>query len=360
MADVSVSGGKVRTPAGSAPVVSLLAIGFGGYLLWFGVKYWRGQGPAVWPSYVIKSVLQGHGLPPPQPAPSSSDVVTAYETTLGAQISAQEAAASTTAPGASITGAAVANDVLQYVGKVRYTWGGANPARGWDCSGLCNWVIGHDLSLDIPGLPRGTRFDGSTHGPDVASWLAWPGAAHVAGPAQPGDLVAWGPNAHMGIAISATDMVSALNPAQGTQRTPIAITHVGPPAYLRLRATQAPSPGGSPQNMARLLLSRFGWGPGVFQALDNLWNRESGWRATARNPSSGALGIAQALGHGSADTAGSLGNEYGAQYGLSAADARAANSGSALQQIRWGLGYIQSRYGSPVSAWAHEQQFGWY
>jgi hypothetical protein len=29
-------------------------------------------------------------------------------------------------------------------------------------------------------------------------------------------------------------------------------------------------------------------------------------------------------------------------------------------QIRWGLGYIQSVYGSPCAAWSHEQADGWY
>ena len=29
-------------------------------------------------------------------------------------------------------------------------------------------------------------------------------------------------------------------------------------------------------------------------------------------------------------------------------------------QIKWGLGYIASRYGSPSGAWAHSQRTGWY
>jgi hypothetical protein len=32
----------------------------------------------------------------------------------------------------------------------------------------------------------------------------------------------------------------------------------------------------------------------------------------------------------------------------------------AATQIRWGLGYIKSIYGSPCGAWSHEQSDGWY
>ncbi len=29
-------------------------------------------------------------------------------------------------------------------------------------------------------------------------------------------------------------------------------------------------------------------------------------------------------------------------------------------QIKWGLGYIKGRYGSPASAWSYWQGHGWY
>ena len=126
-------------------------------------------------------------------------------------------------------------------------------------------------------------------------------------------------------------------------------------------STAAPVAAGAAQNTAKLLLSKFGWAASELGPLISLWNRESGWNASARNPSSGAYGIAQALGHGQADTAAPDGtNEYGAEYGLTAAQAQQANAGSTTFQIMWGLGYIQAVYGSPAAAWAHEQQFGWY
>jgi hypothetical protein len=29
-------------------------------------------------------------------------------------------------------------------------------------------------------------------------------------------------------------------------------------------------------------------------------------------------------------------------------------------QIKWGLGYIKSVYGTPCGAWSHEEADGWY
>lgn len=73
-----------------------------------------------------------------------------------------------------------------------------------------------------------------------------------------------------------------------------------------------------------------------------LWNCESGWRTSARNPSGGAYGIPQALPSSKLAAAGS--------------DWRT----SASRQICWGLGYIADLYGSPSAAWAHELAQGWY
>lgn len=106
------------------------------------------------------------------------------------------------------------------------------------------------------------------------------------------------------------------------------------------------------QGIARLLAAPYGWSAGAqWDALVKLWNQESGWDNLAQNPSSGAFGIAQALGHGTAGSAGTHGNQY---------PSKGANDGDATAQISWGLSYIHQRYGSPAAAWAHEQQAGWY
>jgi hypothetical protein len=79
---VSVSGGEVQTPVGSAPIIPLLGIGIGGYIAWFAIHYWAD--PAViWPSDPIKAVLQGGGLPAhttaAQAGTSPNATLTAYE-----------------------------------------------------------------------------------------------------------------------------------------------------------------------------------------------------------------------------------------------------------------------------------------
>lgn len=102
------------------------------------------------------------------------------------------------------------------------------------------------------------------------------------------------------------------------------------------------TPSGSPEQVAERMLSQFGWSSGQFSCLQPLWEHESGWSVTAENPSSGAYGIPQAL--------------PAAQMTSAGADWQT----DAATQIRWGLTYIQGRYGSPCGAWGHEEAANWY
>jgi hypothetical protein len=104
----------------------------------------------------------------------------------------------------------------------------------------------------------------------------------------------------------------------------------------------APQPSGNPQQIASAMLGSYGWSSSEFGCLVSLWNVESGWNPYASNPSSGAYGIPQAL------------------PGSKMASAGPDWQSNAATQIRWGLGYIKSLYGSPCGAWAHEQASGWY
>jgi hypothetical protein len=104
----------------------------------------------------------------------------------------------------------------------------------------------------------------------------------------------------------------------------------------------APAPSGAPQQIAMGMLGSYGWSSSQFSCLDSLWNQESGWNVDASNPASGAYGIPQAL------------------PGSKMASAGPDWQTDAATQIRWGLSYIKSLYGSPCGAWAHEEADGWY
>lgn len=97
-----------------------------------------------------------------------------------------------------------------------------------------------------------------------------------------------------------------------------------------------------PKSAARALMADYGWGDDQFSCLDRLWTRESNWRHTAENPSSGAYGIPQSL---PASKMSRFGDDYRT---------------NPITQIEWGLWYIDDRYGTPCEAWGHSEAVGWY
>jgi hypothetical protein len=91
------------------------------------------------------------------------------------------------------------------------------------------------------------------------------------------------------------------------------------------------------------LASAYGWGSGPqWTCLDELWTRESGWRIVWNYQGSGAYGIPQSL---PADKMASAGPDWRT---------------NPATEIRWGLGYVRSTYGTPCGAWAHETANSWY
>ncbi|MGX1880979.1 aggregation-promoting factor C-terminal-like domain-containing protein [Streptomyces sp. NPDC055287] len=79
-----------------------------------------------------------------------------------------------------------------------------------------------------------------------------------------------------------------------------------------------------------------------FQCFSNIVNHESTWNYQASNPSSGAYGLVQAL-------PGSKMSSAGADWQTNPAT-----------QIKWGLNYMDERYGSPCGAWSFWQANHWY
>jgi hypothetical protein len=91
------------------------------------------------------------------------------------------------------------------------------------------------------------------------------------------------------------------------------------------------------QAMARQMVAADQW-----QCFSNIVDHESGWNYRAVNPSSGAYGLFQAL-------PGSKMVSAGADWQTNPAT-----------QIKWGLNYMESRYGSPCGAWDFWQANHWY
>lgn len=137
--------------------------------------------------------------------------------------------------------------------------------------------------------------------------------------------------------VSRSDRRPTADPAKKAELKATSTTPAGNAVVATEDATD-----GDPREVARALLSEFGFGSDQFGCLDSLWTKESGWRVNADNPSSSAYGIPQAL-------PGSKMSSAGADWATNPAT-----------QIRWGLGYIQDRYGTPCSAWGHSQSHNWY
>ncbi|WP_192809962.1 aggregation-promoting factor C-terminal-like domain-containing protein [Actinomadura rudentiformis] len=94
--------------------------------------------------------------------------------------------------------------------------------------------------------------------------------------------------------------------------------------------------------IAKAMVKKRGWSNRQYKCLVKLWHRESGWNHKARNPSSGAYGIAQAL--------------PGRKMRSAGKDWRT----NPKTQIKWGLRYIKGRYGTPCRALSHSNSRGWY
>ncbi len=169
----------------------------------------------------------------------------------------------------------ISGDALKYRG-LGYVYGGSASRPGdWDCSSFVSYVLGHDLGMGLPGGKwGGPGMPPNAHGPVVLSYVSWAGAAPVSSP-QAGDLCCWagaGPNGHIGIAISPTRMISALNPAQGTQVTPIVGTGpVGVPlVYRRVKGAAGGlgiAAGSQAQGQAQAGTTSAALGPGALLGL---------------------------------------------------------------------------------------------
>ena len=107
-------------------------------------------------------------------------------------------------------------------------------------------------------------------------------------------------------------------------------------ALVSLQAKQvelAKTPLGAKSVAADLIAVNYSkWNSSQISCLDQLWNNESHWNFKAHNYRSGAHGIPQAM--------------PAEKMAVISLDWRT----NPVTQIRWGLRYINSRYGSPCAA----------
>lgn len=103
-----------------------------------------------------------------------------------------------------------------------------------------------------------------------------------------------------------------------------------------------PGLSGSLSTAVDQISSSMGWDGVQSNAWLQVIQMESGGSLTAKNPSSGAYGIAQFINGPS---------EY-AQYG--------GNSTTQAGQLTAMANYIKQRYGTPAAALAHENTYHWY
>ncbi|MCT9009136.1 M23 family metallopeptidase [Streptomyces rhizosphaerihabitans] len=207
------------------------------------------------------------------------------------------------------------------------------------------WSSGHHTGLDFP-VPIGTRINAVDNGKVTYAAGGGPYGNHVE-ISHGGGLSSL--YARMSRILTSVGQVVKQGQEIGKSGDTGNVT--GPHLYLEARVGGKPvdpmkyltggggfaaNATGAAQTYAKSILGNYGWGPGQFGPLKSLWNGESGWHWNAKNPSSGAYGIPQAL---PAEKMASAGSDW---------------KTNAKTQIRWGMDYIKHRsdYGSPAVAYS--------
>ncbi|MFE5159149.1 hypothetical protein ACFRNT_11555 [Streptomyces sp. NPDC056697] len=209
-----------------------------------------------------------------------------------------------------------------------YQWGGAgNPS--WDCSGFMSGIQKVIEGKNPKGRLWSTFDFRGKHAPK--GWVQNLTAPFMVGITNRGKGHTAGTLAGVNVESRGGDGVVVGKRARGARSSFFDSVYGFRPSIAPMggMATQ-----GAAQATAKQMLGEFGFGQSQWPALRKLWDKESGWRWNAMNPVSGAYGIPQAL------------------PGRKMASAGRDWQTNPTTQIKWGMGYIKDRYGSPNSAWA--------
>jgi cell wall-associated NlpC family hydrolase len=211
---------------------------------------------------------------------------------FAATLSTQQVTGATATGSASTgtTGEDVVTEAKKYLG-VPYVWGGTDPKRGLDCSGMIQLVY-KNLGYDIPRV----SYEQATAGTEVKGGLA---------AAKPGDILAFGsPVHHVGIYIGDNKMIEAPRPGLDVRigevyETPTAIRRIIPEGGTAMGSTvgamsgtTSKVPSGTPYaDLFQASAAKYGLDPNLLVAVAR---QESGFNAKAVSPA-GAQGIMQLM-----------------------------------------------------------------
>ena len=131
---------------------------------------------------------------------------------------------------------------------------------------------------------------------------------------------------------TATAVSASLTKAFDTRRT-VFSNEIALVSAMSLAIESAREPMGAKRYAKELMATEYGWDEEQYTCLNRLWTKESHWNYQARNPRSGAHGIAQAL---PATKMEKVGTDWRT---------------NPITQIQWGLLYISERYDQPCEAW---------
>ena len=140
---------------------------------------------------------------------------------------------------------------------------------------------------------------------------------------------------------TASAVAASLTSALDSRRT-VFSSDIAAVSAMSISIEAARKPLGAKIFTKAMMAAEYGWGDEQYTCLNRLWTKESHWNYQARNPRSGAHGIAQALPATKMDKVGT--------------DWRT----NPVTQIQWGLLYISERYDSPCSAWNKWRRSNYY